>query len=134
MNFKERSTEQEIMDDPNIDLVALKKVFVDINRVNRVLNGNAITLQAIGKMLYENPQSGYTIMDLGCGDGNMLKQLAVYFKGRFISLNLIGVDLNGNAIRIARENCRDFSNISFLQQDILTLDTLVPSCDILLCS
>lgn len=134
MNFKYRSTEQEIMDDPNVDLLALREVFKDINMVNRVLNGHTITLKAVEKMVYENPQKRYTIIDLGCGDGDMLKQLALYFKGRPITLTLIGVDLNGNAIKIASENCRAFSNISFLQQDILTLGQIRPPCDILLCS
>lgn len=134
MNFKDRSTEQEIMDDPNLDIVALKKIFLDINKVNKMLNGYFITLKAIEKIFDENLKSSYTLMDLGCGDGDMLKQVAIYFKDRSTSLNLIGVDLNGNAIKIARENCRSFSNISFLQQDILTLDTIGPPCDILLCT
>lgn len=134
MDFKDRSTEQEIMDDPNLGLTALKEVFLDINRVNRVLNGHAITLKAIEKILDENPQERYTIIDLGCGDGELLKQLALYFMDRPVTLDLIGVDLNGNAIKIASENCRAFSNISFLQRDILTLDTIAPACDILLCT
>src|SRR5690606_36486858 len=78
--------------------------------------------------------TGYTLMDLGCGDGDMLKQIALYFKDRPISLNLIGVDLNGNAIKIATENCKDFSNISFLQKDILSMEVHGPQCDILLCT
>ncbi|HLT51047.1 MAG TPA: methyltransferase domain-containing protein [Arenibacter sp.] len=134
MNFRDRSKEPEIMDDPNLDLAALKKVFVDINKVNKVLNGYFITLKALEKMLDENPQSGYTLMDLGCGDGDMLKQIALYFKDRPISLNLIGVDLNGNAIKIAMENCMAFPNISFLQKDILSLEVNTPQCDILLCT
>ena len=134
MNFKDRSTEHEIMDDPNLDIVALKKIFSDINLVNKLLNGYPITLRAIGKILDENPQNSYTLMDLGCGDGDMLKQVALYFKDHPATLNLIGVDLNGNAIKIATENCRDFSNISFLQQDILALDVPGPPCDIILCT
>lgn len=134
MNFKDRSTEQEIMDDPDLDLTALREVFVDINKVNRILNGHAITLKAIEKIFERNPQNSYTIMDLGCGDGDMLKQISLYFKDRPISLNLIGVDLNGKAITIAKENCRDFPNISFLRQDILTMDTIGAPCDILLCT
>lgn len=132
MNFKTRSIEPEIMDNLNLDRAALKQVFVDINRVNRILNGYSITLKAVEKILDENPQDGYTIMDLGSGDGGMLKQLALYFKERPVNLNLIGVDLNENTIKLAKENCRAFPNISFLQQDILTMDTLNPRCDILL--
>jgi len=134
MNFMVRSEQQEIMDDPNLDLVALKEVFMDINKVNRVLNGHAITIRAIEKTLDENPQKSYTIVDLGCGNRDMLKKIALYFRNRAISLKLVGVDLNGNAINIAMENCKHFSNISFLQKDILSLDVLVPQCDILLCT
>lgn len=134
MNFRIRSEKQEIMDDPNLDLLTLKDVFIDINKVNTILNGYAVTLKAIEKMLDTHPQNSYTLMDLGCGDGDMLKQIAHYFKARTASLNLIGIDLNENAIKIATENCKAFPNISFLRQDVLTWDTDAPSCDILLCT
>ncbi|SMG26232.1 methyltransferase domain-containing protein [Arenibacter troitsensis] len=134
MNFKRRSCRRELMDDPLLDTLLLQKVYTDINRVNTVLHGFSLTLRAIEKIIEENPQNSYTIMDMGCGDGAMLAKVAAHYKNKPLHLDLIGVDLNSKSIALAKENAKEYSNIRFLELDILGPEAKNLQCDILLCT
>lgn len=134
MNFKDRSTEKEVMDSNVLDKELLKLVFRDINIVNKSLNGFSITLNAIEEMIRYYPQSKYTIMDLGCGDGQILRQVADHYNKSGIKMRLVGLNLNPKALEIARENSKNYPNISYLEKNILTLEGMQPQCDILLCT
>lgn len=122
------------MDDPNLDKESLMEVYVDINKVNSRLNGFSITLKAIRNLMCDNSKSSYTIMDLGCGDGHMLRKVADHFGKNGVTLNLVGVDINQKALEIARRNAANYPNISFVEKDILTMEAKEVQCDILLCS
>jgi|TARA_R110000744_G_scaffold25974_9_gene64096 SAM-dependent methyltransferase len=134
MNFKRRSSKKELMDDPDLDTLLLQKVYADINRVNTVLQGFSLSLRAIEKIIQENPQNSYTIMDMGCGDGAMLGKVAAFYKNKPLKLDLIGIDLNAKSIAMAKEKFKEHSNIRFLEQDILVPEAMELQCDILLCT
>ncbi|WP_394749069.1 methyltransferase domain-containing protein [Spongiimicrobium salis] len=133
-NLSQRSTEQELMDDPRVDSATLREVLKDINRSNAMLNGNGITLNALEKLIKGHSKDQYTIVDMGCGDGTMLKEIALLLRHKKINARLIGVDLNEKSIAIAQEHTKAFPEISFLQQDILDLQASDLKCDILVCT
>ncbi len=131
-DLSKRSTEPELMDDFQEGLDSLRIVFDDINRVNRVLGGNAVTINAMARLIKSNPKDHYTIVDMGCGDGNMLREAAEYCKKNKIKVNLIGIDLNQDALQLAKEASGSYPNIKYLNKDILKLDTTQLQCDILI--
>lgn len=122
------------MDDPQLPEGLLREVLRDINRVNRLLNGNRITLKAMARLVAENPQSHYTIVDMGCGDGSILREVALFFRRKKLRVRLIGIDLSEKGIAIAREASLAFPEIEFLKRDILTIGPEELPCDILLCT
>ena len=134
MDFQYRNTQAELMDNPNVNIDMLRLVFKDINKSNRFLGGNAITLANVCRLIKEFPRKQYTIVDMGCGDGEMLRELAVYFEDTEIEVVLVGLDLNENALTIARELSVEFPEITFFKQDILALKPQDFYCDILLCT
>jgi len=134
MDLRYRNTESELMDDPNVAIDTLRRVFKDINKINRFLGGNAITLGKVCKLIKEFPMQQYTIVDMGCGDGETLRELAIYFRKTDVDVVLIGLDLSENALSIGRTLSVDFPEITFLKQDILTLKPMDLNCDILLCT
>ncbi|MEJ1221823.1 methyltransferase domain-containing protein [Sediminicola sp. 1XM1-17] len=129
-----RNTDPELMDDPHVPEDVLREVLDDISRVNRLLNGNRITIRAIDQLIHENPQGTYTIVDMGCGDGQMLREVADYYRKKGVDVALIGIDLSEKGIQIGRELSKDYPEISFLRQDILKIDAGALQCDILLCT
>jgi len=71
------------MDNPNLGVHELKKVFKDINRVNNLLGGSKISLNALWKLIKDCPKESYTILDMGCGDGFMLRKAALFLRKCF---------------------------------------------------
>ncbi len=134
MIFASRNTDSELMDDPLLEGDVLCEVLKDIEAANRFLGGNRITIKSVWQLMAENPQAEYTIVDMGCGNGAMLRQIIRIGKKNQLNLKAIGIDLSANAIQIAKSASIDFPEISFLQRDILALTPEELSCDILLCT
>lgn len=134
MDLRYRNTESELMDNPNVTIDTLRLVFNDINKSNRFLGGNSITLGKVSELIKKFPKKQYTIVDMGCGDGETLRRLAIFFRKTTLDVVLIGLDLSDNALWIGQTLSVDFPEITFLKQDILTLNPLNFKCDILLCT
>lgn len=122
VDFTKRSEEIEILDTFSGTTKELDTILNDINRVNHLLGGYAITLNAVFELLKTNNKKSYTILDMGCAEGSMLRKLALEARNRTIPLNLIGVDLNTQGLELARTYSTDFPEISYVERDILTAD------------
>tara|TARA_R110001592_G_scaffold9544_2_gene50514 strand:+ start:257 stop:964 length:708 start_codon:yes stop_codon:yes gene_type:complete len=122
VDFTRRSTEIEIMDTYSGTTKELDTILQDINKVNRLLGGYSITLSAVFKLLALENKESYTILDMGCAEGTMLRKLATEARKRNIKLNLIGVDLNKQGLELATYYSTEYPEITFLEADILTTD------------
>ncbi|WP_299537092.1 methyltransferase domain-containing protein [Ulvibacterium sp.] len=132
MDFSKRSREAELMDDPKVSPQTLKEVLQDINRANRILGGNKGTIRAVAQLVSQNPKESYSVLDMGCGDGAMLREVVFFFRRIGKSVKCLGIDLNGNALQIARKASLDFPEITYLERDIMDSDTQGLACDILI--
>lgn len=132
VDLSKRSEQPELMDDFEEGLQALRIVFDDINRVNTILGGNSITINAVAQLIKEHPQASYTIVDMGCGDGNMLREIARYCRKNNCTSRLIGVDLNEEALQLAMEASSDYPEIEYQHRDILQLKSTDLNCDIVI--
>lgn len=133
MDFTKRSEALELMDDPMMDAERYREAYLDINRCNRLLGGYGITLKALYELIKANKKESYTILDMGCGDGQMLRKVAQFLKRKNIPCTLIGIDLRDDVLDIAREKSSNFPEIQFIRQNILELDDSF-DCDVLLCT
>ena len=132
IDLKVRSNQKEILDDWLGDTHELECVLKDINRVNRILGGNSITVNAVISLIQEHPKESYSILDMGCAEGNMLRELAIAARKQHINLNLIGIDLNRDALKIAKKASIDFPEIVYYEKDILSADFSDFGCDIVI--
>ncbi|AWX46161.1 hypothetical protein HME9304_03193 [Flagellimonas maritima] len=131
MDFTVRNRQLELMDNQNMEFDALSDAYADINRCNSLLGGESITINAVWDLIKNDQNKSYTILDMGCGDGTMLRKLSTFLKGRNVSHTMLGIDLRDDVLKIARENSTDFPDIKFKKADILKADTNL-SCDILI--
>lgn len=129
-----RSNEKELLDNCNLTKPALELVLKDIHRVNTLLGGTKITKNALVELFIKNPQNQYTIVDVGCGDGSMLRELAQMCHRMNIRVQFFGFDINPQSIQIAREKSSQFSEIVFFEKDILSVQETYLNFDILLCT
>jgi 2-polyprenyl-3-methyl-5-hydroxy-6-metoxy-1,4-benzoquinol methylase len=82
----------------------------------------------------ESKAEVHTIMDLGCGHGDMLRQIARYGRSQGFQFELIGIDANKDAIAYARELSADYPEIQFESSDIFSSDFKKRQCSIALCT
>ncbi len=77
-----------------------------------------------------NPQSGEQIVDIGCGPGLLVHELAgaVGDKGR-----IVGADSSAPMIELAEKRCSQFSNVAFVECDATDLDVDDASADVVTC-
>ena len=131
LNTKYRSTEAEIMDDFNLGGDELEANLDEIAKINTILGGNALTINGINRLIGNHKKiEELKIVDLGCGNGDMLRRIAKNRKFRSIKLKLIGVDANAHTISYANTLSSGYPNIEYHCLDIFSDDFLKLDYDI----
>ena len=116
-----RSNETELMDDFSMKGELLRDTLDKLGNINKWLGGNRITLNGIEQLLKQQPKDKtYTILDLGCGHGDILRLVADYGRKHNYKLNLIGLDANQDAIDYANELSIDYPELSFRNEDVFS--------------
>lgn len=135
INTKYRTDSPEIMDDFTIEGDVLREALDKIASINRLLGGNNITLQGIEELLIPIPKSKViTIVDIGCGNGDMLRVLDEFGKKKGYTFNLIGIDANDFTIKHAANLSKNYSNISYRCEDVFDEHFNQLKYDIVLCT
>jgi ubiquinone/menaquinone biosynthesis C-methylase UbiE len=114
VSFSHRSGAVEIMDDLEFHDDVVFQTLRELDFINQWLGGNAVTLSAIEKTWKEIPkEQPMTIIDLGCGSGEMLRLIAKKATYQNRNVQLTGIDANPHIVDYARNYSVDFSNIKF---------------------
>ncbi|MCE2612206.1 methyltransferase domain-containing protein [Flavobacteriaceae bacterium D16] len=132
--FRNRTTEAELMDDTTLAPEKLNEVLRDVSLANRLLGGNRITHRAVLNILQKEPDKEFSIMDVGCGEGAMLRQLALICRKNKYRVSFRGLDINKAAINLAEKYSADFPEIKYYTKDILQDDVEGLVSDIVLCT
>jgi len=119
-DFSARSNEIEIMDDLRCTGQVLDQTLRELEFINKWLGGNKITINAIDQLLKNTNTSEITIVDLGCGGGDMLKIIDAWGKRKKLKLKLTGVDANPYIVDFAKKNLKDYPHIHFETMDIFS--------------
>jgi len=130
-----RTGDAELMDDFSMEGEHLHDALDKIATINHLLGGNKITVEGV-KILLKNIDTSRTIsiVDLGCGNGDMLRVLANFARKQNLKFNLTGIDANAYTINVARKMSTEFSNINYLSEDIFSPQFDVMRYDIALCT
>ena len=130
-----RSSETEIMDDFTMKGVLFRDTLDKLEIINRLLGGNKVTIKGLKELLKNKSKNKIiTIVDLGCGHGDILRDIAKFGRKNNYTFRLIGIDANIAAIAYARELSSEYSELSFKAIDIFSRDFKKQSYDIVLCT
>jgi SAM-dependent methyltransferase len=131
--FSNRSYEAELLDAPDIPRELLFQNLRELDVVNRMLGGHAITLAGIKKLVNDKTKT-YVIADIGCGGGDALLAIAKWAKKKAYRVKLIGVDMNADAIAYMDEQCKAYPEISSVVSSYEVFLQTYLTIDIIHCS
>ena len=132
ISTKQRTEEEEIMDDFSLEGEELRDALDKIAAINQFLGGNKLTLQGVNKLLHSKDE--ITIVDVGCGNGDMLRALADFGTKNNYNFKLIGIDANAFTIDYAIKLSQEYPNISYKCEDVFSEPFSQLNYDIVLCT
>ena len=134
VDTQRRTEGEEIMDDFNLKGKELQEIFLELEKVNKWLGGNRITIAGIEEIREKVSEDKLSILDVGCGDGGMLREVADFGRKRHLDLELTGIDANPDAIRIARNKSEAYPEIVFRPLNVFSDKFEEERFDIVLCT
>lgn len=135
MDIGRRSVSTEKMDDFQMEGPDLREALDTLAKINRYLGGNRITLDGIKSLLSQASLADeISIVDMGCGNGDMLRTVADFGEKNNLKLRLVGIDANQYAVNYARELSKRYPNIEYQTMDIKSKGFQAIKADIFTCT
>ncbi len=117
INLHYRSQAKELIDGPHGDAAALRQTYDQIKSINVCTLGYWPIMSAVKHFLTRYGHDyKIKILDIGCGNGEMLRRIDDYARLKNFSVELTGIDLNREAISAAVE--LSASGINYIHGDI----------------
>lgn len=101
MNLSSRSYQKELLDGDHIPFIDIKKNMQELNTINTLLGGHAITLKGFIALL--GNRDAITICEIGCGGGDNLCAIVNWCKKNGVTVNCIGIDMKAECIIVGKE-------------------------------
>jgi SAM-dependent methyltransferase len=130
-DFWRRSEEAEWLDESELDAAVLAAVLRDLARFNRAMLGHWPIMRWLARAT--SPGERLSLIDAGCGYGDLLRAIRRWADRRGLALALSGVDVNPETIRIARAATAERERIEFEVADVLRFRPAQPP-DLIVCS
>ena len=122
-SFAHRSPETEMMDAPDVTAADFAACLRDLATVNTVTLARPPTLrwlaEACGALA---PGAGFTLVDVGYGEGDMLRAIHAQATAAGFRPRLIGIDLNPLSARAAEAATGPALGIDFRTGDVFDFD------------
>lgn len=118
-----RTTEPEWMDGPDFGPRLAVDAFRFLVPVNRFLGGHGPMVAFFRResRSWERDRT-YTVLDVGCGAGDVPMALARWGRQAGHRLRITGLDKNPAIVALAQEWCRPYGEIAVRCQDVFQLD------------
>lgn len=98
-DLSRRATEAELMDADDLAPARYAQVLHDLARVNVVTRAAAPTLHWLARATHGRRE--FSLLDVGFGQGDMLRRIARWARRRGIGATLVGVDRNPRSAPVA---------------------------------
>jgi SAM-dependent methyltransferase len=134
VDLSRRAQLVEMMDEP-CSYEELRACLHDIARVDRLTFAHRPTISWLEELVATHPSlpRPLRVVDVGCGDGDMLRRINGWAAKRGIPVALTGIDLNPDAIRAAREATPPTERIEWIVGDAVS-GPAEGDVDVVICS
>ena len=117
ISTKYRTDKEELMDDFSIGGDLLRDTLDKLENINRWLGGNKVTITGLKTILKNHSKNQeISIVDIGCGHGDILRDVAIFGRKNGFIFKLIGVDANPTAISYATNCQKNIQKLVFKQK------------------
>ena len=99
--FQNRSCQKELLDGEGIPFADIRKNMEELNTINTVLGGHAITLKGFRKLIGDRKK--ISVCEIGCGGGDNLVAIVHWCKKNKIEVHCTGIDLKKECIEFASQ-------------------------------
>ena len=110
MSLAIRSQAEELMDADDLDAATYADVVGDLATVNTVTMARRPTLEFLARATAG--RKSFRLLDVGFGDGDMLRRIARWAEAKGIEAELVGVDLNPRSEQAARAHGGDIRYVT----------------------
>ncbi|MDA3876182.1 MAG: methyltransferase domain-containing protein [Halothiobacillus sp.] len=125
--LKERSTQPELMDDEDISNTDYNQCLADLASVNRVTRTHQATLHWLDKAIgCLPPGTPITILDVACGQGDLLRIIHRFAAQRGFNITLQGIDMNPSSAIAARNATPSHMHIDYYTGDVFAFTPAPP--------
>ncbi len=114
-----RSLAEELMDAPDLDMANYGALLADLSQVTTMTMGRLPTLDFLTHALGQ--RRSFRLLDVGFGDGDMLRAIAHWAARYGIDAGLVGIDLNAKSAEVARAATPDALRITYKTGDYADL-------------
>lgn len=132
--FKQRSYQKEIMDDFEAGGKVIEVTLKELKTINKLLGGNHVTTSSLKQIITKYPQESYSVADIGCGGGDMIRVMAHWALRNKLYCQFTGIDANPNIIKLAQINLSDIDNVTLKTQNVFDSEFLDKKVDIVTCT
>lgn len=115
----ERLRANELMDDPALGAGTYHVVLADLAKVNRLTFAYRPTLSFLSRAVGRCKR--FRLLDVGFGDGDMLRRVALWARRRNVAAELVGIDLNARSKAAAERLPSPGAPITYLSGDYAQL-------------
>ena len=131
INLRERSYKKELLDADNIPFSDIRQNMKELNTVNSLLGGHAITITGIKEFI--KPNTDISVCEIGCGGGDNMNAIANWCKKNNINASFIGIDIKRECIEFAKQQY-PLLNASWITSDYALTDLSSTKPDIIFSS
>lgn len=122
-NFSQRSTQPELMDTEPVSFAEFHDCLHTLEMINTLTLAYRPTLRWLKRMVAGiDARQSLSVLDIGCGGGDMLRQIWKWAQGRDLSLELVGIDLNPWSQQSAEQTTPTDAPIRFETANLFSLD------------
>jgi 2-polyprenyl-3-methyl-5-hydroxy-6-metoxy-1,4-benzoquinol methylase len=134
MLLKYRSNQKEYLDNSHIETKDLYQNLIELDIINSRLGGYNASLKGLATIL-KAAKPIRTILDIGFGGGDSIKQMQKYCEKENVKLFFYGVDLKMDCVKYAEDNLTAITNKQLICDDYRNISAnLLKQIDVIHCS
>jgi 2-polyprenyl-3-methyl-5-hydroxy-6-metoxy-1,4-benzoquinol methylase len=134
IDLSKRSEQEEIMDDFSQSGTVIDQTLLELNKINTLLGGNHVSAEGLQALLKQTRKTPISVVDLGCGGGDMMMYLFDWARQHKYALQFSGIDANPAIIDYARKHTAGYANIDYQHCNIFDASFQHQTFDIIHCS